>query len=312
MSAFYLGLALLLGTLLVRGASGCTTTVTGATWEFEWESDEEIPGIQTVEKCSNLCKEDVLCRGYTWKFNDIVGYCYKFKNLNGIHACDGCSSGTMPESLVGACAGSVDDILAQDTAENVEECSQFCYDTEGCNAFTWYDETTPFSKACFLYADCDTQVPCSGCNTGKISCISAPQCYEHYILSEDSRRNTFSNPDGFEALGDKEGQSYTSPMWRGPGFYRFVEPAGTQMPETFPGDYHCGTMAAGRLNGKHPTELGIEVEMEACFDWESVTCRYEHSITVTQCNGFHVYYLENTTGYLRYCGSDQNECCTSD
>ena len=307
MTAFYFGLALLLGILLVGGALGCTTTVTGATWEFEWGSDEEIPGIQTVEKCIDLCKQDVLCRGHTWRFNDIVGYCYKFKNLNGIHACEGCISGTMPESLVGACAGSIDDILAQDTAENVDECSQFCHDTEGCNAFTWYDETTPFStfsKACFLYADCDTQVPCSGCNTGKISCIPSPQCYEHYLLSENSRRSDFSNPDGFGPFSDCD-CSNKSPMWRGNGFYRFVEPAGTQMSEVSPGKYNCGTKAAGWLNGKHPTELGLEVQMEACFDWDSDVCNWKENITVTHCNGFYVYFLKEVIGsYLRYCGSD--------
>ena len=238
MPAFHFGLALFLGTLLVGGSCGCTTTVTGATWEFEWGSDEEITRIQTVEECSDLCKEDALCRGYTWKSNDIVGYCYKFKNLNGVHTCEGCSSGIMPEIIVGACVGSVEDILAQDTTDNVDECAQFCHDTVGCNAFTWYDETTPFSKACFLYADCDTQVPCSGCNTGKISCISSPQCFQHYILDEASRRYTFSNPDGFNAFGDWEGFWNPSPMWRGNGYYRFVEPAGKRMSEVPPGSKH--------------------------------------------------------------------------
>ena len=301
MLVFQFGLAL----LLVGGAFGCSTTITGATWEYEWESDEEIPGIQTVEECSNLCRGDVLCRGYTWKSNDIIGYCYKFKNLNGIHSCDGCSSGTMPESLVGACAGNVDDILAQDTADNVGECSQFCHDTEGCNAFTWFNESTPFSKSCFLYANCDTQVPCSGCDTGRINCIpSLPQqCFEHFILSEDSRRNTFSNSDDLE-ICDRESARNPSPMWKGNAYYRFEEPAGKRMPEVSPGENHCGTDSPGWLNGKHPTELGLEVEMEACFDDNSDACNLRSKITVTQCNGFYVYFLVERGCYLRYCGSD--------
>jgi len=304
MIVFNFGIALLLGTFLVGGAFGCRTTVIGATWEFEWGSDEEIPGIQTVDKCIDLCKEDVLCHGYTWKSNGIVGYCYKFKNLNGIHACEDCYSGTMPESLVGACAGSVDDILAQDTAENVEECSQFCYDTEGCNAFTWYDETTPFSKSCFLYAVCDTKDSCSGCSTGRINCIpSLPQqCLDYLILSEDSRSNTFPNP-GFNLCDCCP----PNQMWQGPGYYRFLEPAGTRMPEASPGDYHCGTIGPGWLNGKHPTELGLEVEMEACFHFGFDSCFYRTDITVTYCDGFYVYFLvEVDTTYCpaRYCGSD--------
>jgi len=307
MIVFNFGIALLLGTFLVGGAFGCRTTVIGATWEFEWGSDEEIPGIQTVDKCIDLCKEDVLCRGYTWKSNDIVGnYCYKFKNLNGIHGCEGCYSGTMPESLAGACAGSVDDILAQDTAENVEECSQFCYDTEGCNAFTWYDETTPFSKSCFLYALCDTLVSCFGCSTGRINCIPSlnQQCLNYFILSEDSRSNTFSYPVDLN-LCDKSGVSNSSPMWRGPGYYRFEEPAGTRIPESPPGKHHCGTGAPGWLNGKHPTEVGLEVEMEACFDWDSEMCHRRTDITVTYCDGFYVYFLVEPSGCARrYCVSD--------
>ena len=303
MSGLHIGLALFLGVYLVGGAFGCATTVTGATWEFEWEIDEEIPGIPTVEQCSNLCKEDVLCRGFTWKSNDIVGYCYKFKKLNGIHACDDCFSGTMSQSLFGACAESADDILAQDTTDNVDECSQFCHDTVGCNAFTWFNESTPFANSCFLYSDCDTQVPCYGCSSGKISCITSPQCFEHLILSEESRRITFSNPDNFLTLGDCEDQSYTSPMWRKDGYYRFVEPAGTMMSEVSPGSYHCGASAPGWLNGKHPTELGLEVEMEACFDYNSDACNHKRNVKVTNCNGFFVYFLTTACDTLRYCGS---------
>ena len=137
-----------------------------------------------------------------------------FKNLDGIHACDGCSSGTVPETLAGACAGSVDDIIDQDTTENVEDCAQFCHDTPGCNAYTWYDESTPFATSCFLYGSCDEQLPCSGCITGRINCIAYPQCFQYRILDEETRSNTFEIA-GYYGYCDKEGYVDASGKWKG-------------------------------------------------------------------------------------------------
>ena len=79
--------------------------------------------------CSELCKEDSSCHGYTWLVNEVVSFCYKFKNLDGIHACEGCSSGTVPENITGACEGSIDDVIDTASTETVKECFQFCRDT---------------------------------------------------------------------------------------------------------------------------------------------------------------------------------------
>ena len=100
-----------------------------------------------------------------------------------------------------------------------------------------------------------------------------------------------------------------SARWNGDGFYCFVEPSGTMMPETSPGEYTCGTKGSGWLNGKHPEEVGLEVEMEACFDHdENSTCEYKANITVTNCNNHYVYHLVelDTSAVLRYCGTNKN------
>ena len=55
----------------------------------------------------------------------------------------------------------------------------------------------------------------------------------------------------FMCFCDAEGRSYTSPRWQGAGYYRFLEPAGTMLPEKSPGYYHCGTRSVGWLNGTH-------------------------------------------------------------
>jgi len=310
MSNFQLAIIFCLGIIFLKGTHGCATSITGATWEFTWGVDEEIPGIKTVELCSELCKEDNSCRGYTWLVNKVVSFCYKFKNLDGIHACEDCSSGTVPEDLSGACAGSIDDVVDTATTETVEECLQFCHDTLGCNAYTWYNSSTPFANSCFLYASCNEEIPCYGCATGRINCISSPQCFEYQILDEESRSYKNKNIDCSNiCLDDLVGSVYNSGRWKGDGYYRFVEPSGTMMPESSPGEYHCGTHGSGWLNGQHPEEVGLEVDMEACFDYSgSSECDSKRDITVTLCNGYFVYHLVDTPRIhsCRYCSKVEN------
>ena len=307
MSNFNTVTKLCLGILFLNGAHSCATSVVGATWKFTWGVDEEIPGVETLELCSELCKSDSSCHGYTWLTNGVVSYCYKFKNLDGMHACGGCSSGTFPENLTGACAGSVDDVLDSGTTDTFEDCEQFCHNTLGCNVYTWYDGSTPFSRSCFLYESCEEEIPCTGCSTGRINCISSPQCFEYHIMDEESRSTLVYDEESI--MNDRVGSKYMSPRWKGDGYYRFVEPSGTMMPESSPGAYHCGTEAAGYLNGQHPEEVGLEVEIEACFDVSgNGDCEYSNYINVTKCSdGYYVYHLVDTPEYhYRYCAANKN------
>ena len=84
MSNFQLAITFCLGILFLKGTHGCATSITGATWKFTWGVDEEIPGIDTAKLCYELCQEDTSCRGYTWLVNEVVSFCYKFKNLDGM------------------------------------------------------------------------------------------------------------------------------------------------------------------------------------------------------------------------------------
>ena len=306
MSRFHFVTKLCLGILFLKGTHGCATSVVGATWKFTWGVDEEIPGIETAKLCSELCGNDAACHGYTWKSNDIIGYCYKFRKVEGIHSCEGCSSGTFPENLTGACAGNIEDVLDSGIADTFEDCEQFCHDTLGCNVYTWYNQSTPFSQSCFLYESCEEEIPCTGCSTGRINCISSPQCFEYHILNEESRSIINSDENCGSCYCD-HGGNRKSPEWRGDGFYRFIEPSGTMMPESSPGIFHCGTGAAGWLNGQHPEEVGLEVEMEACFDNGS-DCNFSTKITVTKCyGGYYVYHLVDAPAYLsRYCAANEN------
>jgi hypothetical protein len=57
------------------------------------------------------------------------------------------------------------------------------------------------------------------------------------------------------------------------------------------------------LNGEHPAELGVEMQMEACFDAGADDCAFKTDITVTNCDGFYVYHLIDTPRdyFSRYC-----------
>ena len=104
---------------------------------------------------------------------------------------------------------------------------------------------------------------------------------------------------------DKLDRSNVSPDWAGPAWYRFTMPAGTRIPESSPGKYHCGTLATGWLSGVHPTTPGASTNAKFCFAWGNTDCSYSNQGKVTNCGSYFVYYLENTPNCaLRYCATN--------
>ena len=57
-----------------------------------------------------------------------------------------------------------------------------------------------------------------------------------------------SNMGDVSKIFEKEGRLFTTHSR-----YRMVSPAGSKIPETVVGEFHCNTKAAGWLNGAHPT-----------------------------------------------------------
>ena len=77
-----------------------------------------------------------------------------------------------------------------------------------------------------------------------------------------------------------------------------IPPAGLYMPESDPGEYYCGTSPGDHcyLNGKHPEELFVET---------NVSFHYQEG-TVTNCNGYYVYYLpDSSSNDCRYCATSE-------
>ena len=122
----------------------------------------------------------------------------------------------------------------------------------------------------------------------------------YFTLSEDNRNSSFFNP--YYKYCDQSGFGYTSPDWKGPNWYRFVQPAGFKIPESPVKSYYCGTNASGWLNGKHPENFGDVIEQKACFHFYDNECWYSIDIQIMNCGDFYVYYLPQTPYcYMRYC-----------
>ena len=92
---------------------------------------------------------------------------------------------------------------------------------------------------------------------------------------------------------------YTSPDWKGPGWYKMDEAIGTQIPEEVVDSYSCGTNVAGYLNGTHPSTVGELKDVNVCF---SFNCSHNNTIQVANCGSFYLYNLVTTPACnLRYC-----------
>ena len=87
------------------------------------------------------------------------------------------------------------------------------------------------------------------------------------------------------------------------GWYRFIGPAGNNMPTSCVDKNRCGTHASGWITGALPTVKYQQVERKVCFHWGNNCCMWNKMINVTNCNGFNVYYLHKPPACsLRYCG----------
>ena len=80
-------------------------------------------------------------------------------------------------------------------------------------------------------------------------------------------------------------------------------PAGTRVPESSPGTWHCGTGETGWLSGVHPTTPGASNNnAKFCFRND---CKWSTQGKVTNCGSYFVYYLENVPlCRLGYCATN--------
>ena len=125
----------------------------------------------------------------------------------------------------------------------------------------------------------------------------------YYILNDAKRNRNYNNDDGFASPSCDD--STEEGDWKGDvnSWYRFEEPAGTQMADSIVPERRCGTYSTGWLNGAHPAVLGENVIRQVCFNWDGNSCFRNTDVEIKNCGGFYLYKLKSVPLCgLKYCG----------
>jgi len=301
------------GSDALSGREDCNLTLTHYTWRFRQNVDTMIPGVATYQQCQLKCLDQDWCYGWTWETEDSTGtMCFLFnKPLEGLHPCGDCShcvSGKF-KPIVGHCFEKSANILKVENTESEWECLESCYKNDECKYYSWGNGT--FNNLCFMYKECKVTTTCEPFQSGEIECFKPyeppSQCKEYNMMMDQTRSVNF----GAGNYSDYSGSESTSPDWKGAGWYRMFNPAGTQMPESPVGYDHCGGTKAGWLMGPHPILAGENVERTACFcidpalNLSNANCAFEKQVNVTNCGDYYVYHLVDTKfdAGFRYCAA---------
>ena len=87
--------------------------------------------------------------------------------------------------------------------------------------------------------------------------------------------------NGTDCPNDLISKYYRRPTgdWKGPGWYRIMQPAGHIIPEKPPLEWYCGAYIPGWMNGIHPSQPGASEEREICFSYGGNTCYWNTTIS---------------------------------
>ena len=135
------------------------------------------------------------------------------------------------------------------------------------------------------------------------------ECKKYEVLNDARRKST---NDVFQNICDHSRRSCSNTDWKGPNWYRFEEPAGTQIPEEIVPWRSCGTYVAGYISkGTHPKTLGEVVNAEVCFSLAGYngrsktveSCFTKNSIKIRNCGSYFLYDLPDypSGGHGAYC-----------
>jgi len=118
------------------------------------------------------------------------------------------------------------------------------------------------------------------------------QCTNYAVITDKTRHK--SQPGYItcdKALFKKD------PIW-----VRFSGGAGSRLVKGAAEPFRCGTQGAGWYSGADPANPGDTVTVKVCYSWPGNSCQWSNTISITNCNDFHVYALTAPPAcYLRYC-----------
>jgi len=158
------------------------------TWANKTIIDVQF-GVTEPQKCQILCKESENCVAFTWTSEtnqEIQDGCLLFSSVeneiefpnsvSGQRSCVFCSENF-------ACRASDENEISVYENVNLEEtCQEYCFNTSGCEIYTWYDSNEVLANLCVLLTSCDETFPgCTGCFSGPPTCNN-PQPDELAIL----------------------------------------------------------------------------------------------------------------------------------
>ena len=95
-----------------------------------------------------------------------------------------------------------------------------------------------------------------------------------------------------------------SKNWQGPSWYRFLPPAGKNLPTSTPEHHNCGSELTGWMNGDYPSTVGETIDISICFEGFYKTCFKVINGKVTHCGEYFVYFLNDVPACpYRYCAN---------
>jgi hypothetical protein len=89
---------------------------------------------------------------------------------------------------------------------------------------------------------------------------------------------------------------FSVPLW-----VRFSGLAGTILANCPIASFRCDTSASGWYSGVYPSIAGDTTTGNVCYNFAGNTCNWPTSISITNCNGYYVFYLTAPTCDSRYC-----------
>lgn len=134
----------------------------------------------------------------------------------------------------------------------------------------------------------------SAASSSLVTTVNLPsQCSAYTTDSDPTRHYTYNSTT---SACDNSNPFGTSSVW-----IRFTGAPGSALANGAVPVNRCGTTMSGYYNGTLPS-VGATVQGTVCFASNANTCFNPTTISVTNCNGFYIYYLTAVPSCpARYC-----------